>query len=112
MIASKKYNSEKGVLTRLSTRSHASHQSAQPVEHIVANTHARQSHASSINYPKGNDAYCHAPLVIIPFSSGLCSFTLSMWRGPVVVAITTIADEVWGYSTQAITQGDPTASTG
>ncbi|EYC42442.1 hypothetical protein Y032_0531g3020 [Ancylostoma ceylanicum] len=50
---------------------------------------------------------CHALLIIIPLSSGVSSFTLSMWRPPAVVAIATtaavvaiatIVGEVWGYS--------------
>ncbi|EYB82011.1 hypothetical protein Y032_0369g85 [Ancylostoma ceylanicum] len=41
---------------------------------------------------------CHAPLIIIPLSSEVSLFTLSMWRPPAVVAIATIAREVWGYS--------------
>ncbi|EYC09107.1 hypothetical protein Y032_0062g3360 [Ancylostoma ceylanicum] len=33
----------------------------------------------------------HAPWTIIPLSSGVSSFTLSMWRLPAVVAIATTA---------------------
>ncbi|EYC19395.1 hypothetical protein Y032_0024g1062 [Ancylostoma ceylanicum] len=41
---------------------------------------------------------CHALLIMISLSSGVSSFILSMWRQLTVVAIPTIAGELWEYS--------------